>query len=82
MEDLANMPFEANQESNSEVDHYHAHGKGCEDMGHNLIKHSSDEVKDDEAEDKNDHGLPEQTIENEEKGEHTGAYPGMIRKIR
>ena len=83
MEDIGNLarkPFEDNEESSREVDHYHAHGKNCEDMGHHLEKgeHSlphEDNAKDEEN--KGEHGYPKEDNE-EEKGE----YPGFIRKMR
>lgn len=81
---LAARPFEDNAESNKEVDHYHAHGKGCEDLGHHLCngKHElPHEVYEKDKENEGEHGYPEEDTE-EEKGDHKGEYPGFIRKIR
>lgn len=67
-------PFE-NEETEGTVDHYHAHGKNCEDMGHHLEKgeHSLPHEMDDRQPEQ-DHAEPA-----EDKG---GEYAGMVRKIR
>ena len=81
MEDIGNLarkPFEDNEESSREVDHYHAHGKNCEDMGHHLEKAEHTLPHEDEgAEPKEDHSEPA-----EDKGDESEKYAGMVRKIR
>jgi hypothetical protein len=66
-------PYE-NEESESKVDHYHAHGKNCEDMGHHLEKGEHTLPHEDEGHDTQEHTEPA-----EDKG---GEYAGMVRKIR
>ncbi len=77
-------PF-PNSESEEKVDHYHAHGKNCEDMGHHLEngEHSlphEDNAKDEEN--KGEHGYPKEDDEKDKENGGDGKYPGMIRKIR
>ncbi len=85
MEDIPNLakePFEDNEESESKVDHYHAHTKECEDCGHMLEKHSYPREDDEKGmENEGEHGYPKEDNA-EEKGDHEGKYPGIIRKMR
>ena len=70
-------PF-GDTESDEQVDHYHAHGKNCEDKGHSLKKDHTLPAED-TKEDRNEHSLPAEDTK-EEKNDHE--YPGMIRTIR
>ena len=85
MEDVGNLakrPFEDNEESEEKVDHYHAHGKNCEDMGHHLEKGEHElphEVQGNEDE-KDEHSEPAE-IEGKEDEKDEHGYPGMIRKV-
>ncbi len=88
MHDYSNMQDEGmkelerpfpNSESEEEVDHYHAHGKNCEDKGHSLKKGEHTLPAEDEGHDSESHSLPK---EDEGKDKEDHGYPGMIRKIR
>lgn len=58
--------------------HLHAHGPNHEDMGtcYHAVPSNNEE------EGKNEHTNPEEVLDTSEKGEHEGAYPGFIRKLR
>lgn len=73
------------------VHHYHAHDKECNDLGH-CLHVNEHEKEEDEHEEKhgeakmptemNEHTEPEEIKDRDEVGNHAGAYPGMIRKLR
>ncbi len=67
-------PF-GDEESEEKVDHYHAHGKNCEDMGHHLEKGEHSLPHDmDSKEPENNHEEPKEDKPDE--------YQGMVRKFR
>lgn len=67
------------------VHHVHTicHGPNCEVMGEQHDAKSPKEDDEKDMENEGEHGsLPNEDMKDEEKGEHKGAYPGFIRKIR
>lgn len=85
MSDFSNGPgnteLEKGTNGDGGVDHYHAHGSNCEDMGH-VLHDSPAQINDKDSENNDEEGAIGQNTENTQKGEHDGAYPGFIRKIR
>lgn len=70
----------------SAVDHLHAHGPHCEDLGETYKREASAGQGTNNlpaGEDQiipHDHGVS--TDDNKGQNEHSGTYPGVIRKIK
>jgi len=65
-------------------DHPNTHHIHCCHDGNcpNMCREDHQVPSNNEHEGKNEHVEPGEVLLNEEKGEHAGAYPGMVRKFR